>query len=118
MGAIANEANLGHGDECDREGGAEVVAPSVGVSEGYCVTALALLPANTLMDDRALATSLRISTRTLSRMVVKGQLPNGVKLGGRRVWMAGKIVEYISAAADRLAAEARRQSIRFAGVED
>jgi predicted DNA-binding transcriptional regulator AlpA len=74
---------------------------------------LAGLPTNTLLGEKALAAVLDVSTRTLHRMVVRGQMPQGVKLGGRRVWMAGKVIEYLSAEAERLAMEARKRSFRM-----
>lgn len=74
---------------------------------------LAGLPPNALLGEKALAAVLDVSIRTLHRMVVRGQMPQGVKLGGRRVWMAGKVIEYLAAEAERLAMEARRLSIRM-----
>jgi predicted DNA-binding transcriptional regulator AlpA len=81
--------------------------------QGFLMMGLAGLPSNALLGEKALAAVLDVSTRTLHRMVVRGQMPQGVKLGGRRVWMVGKIIEYLAAEAERLAMEARKLSMRM-----
>jgi len=83
---------------------------------GLCVTQLAELPAESLLDSAALARCLSVSTRTLRRMAGRGELPKGIKLGGRRVWIAGKILEFLAHRADRHAAEAKKVAARLAVV--
>lgn len=83
---------------------------------GFCTARLAELPAAALLDGLALANCLNVSTRTLQRMTRRGQLPPGVKLGGRRIWMAGKVLEYLAAEADRLMASSRRLYLRRVDV--
>lgn len=77
------------------------------------LTGLAELPCNTLLGESALASLLHVSTRTLTRMILRGQLPQGVKLGGKRMWIAGKVIDYLALESDRLAGEARRLSVRL-----
>ena len=75
---------------------------------GLCLTMLAELPGDAMLDSVALSRYLSVSTRTLRRMVGRGELPQGVQLGGRRIWLAGKIRDYVRNAADRQAARAKR----------
>jgi hypothetical protein len=79
---------------------------------GLCTSKLAVLPAATILDARALADCLAVSPRTLRRMVGRGQMAPGVKLGGRRVWMAGKVIEFLTDEADRLMASTKRLMLR------
>ena len=74
---------------------------------------LARKPAGTLMDERALADCLDVSPRTLRRMVKRGQLPNGIKLGGRRMWLAEKVLQFLNDRADELAGEAKKTASRL-----
>jgi len=60
-----------------------------------------------------LAGHFQVSTRTIRRMVAHGQIPEGVKIGGRRVWIVGKVIEYVTVEAERLAVEARRRALRL-----
>lgn len=80
---------------------------------GLFTSTLAETSTGTLLDERALAQCLCVSARTVRRMVGRGQLPPGVKLGGRRIWMAGKVIEYLQHEADRLATAAKRRTIRL-----
>lgn len=87
--------------------------PEPSPTEGTTITALTLLPTGTMLDERALAGVLRVSPRTIRRMVERGELPEGVKLGGRKIWISEKVIDYIAAQADRQAAEARKQAERI-----
>lgn len=78
-----------------------------------CTAGMAAMPTSTMIDELTLAGHLQVSTRTIRRMVAHGQIPEGVKIGGRRVWMVGKLLEYVAAEADRLASEARRRALRL-----
>jgi hypothetical protein len=86
-----------------REGGGET-----SLTVGICLTGLAEKPGQALLDEFALADILGVSTRTVRRMVLRGQLPNGIRLGGRRMWVVGKLAEFLSVESDRMAKEARR----------
>jgi predicted DNA-binding transcriptional regulator AlpA len=82
---------------------------------GLCITGLAEMPERTLLDERAMASALHVSPRTIRRMVMRGQLPAGIKLGSRRMWLVGKVTEFLSAESDKSAAEARRIAALFMG---
>lgn len=72
----------------------------------FVITSLAELPEGSILDETALASALKVSTRTLRRMVARFEVPPGVKLGGRKVWIAGKVLEYLTVRAEKLAKEA------------
>jgi hypothetical protein len=88
-----------HGSEGDNQGHEQA---------GLYIVDLAELPVNTLLDNQALAEVFSVSTRTLRRMVGRGEIPRGIRLGGRSMWIAGTLVEYLKAEAERQAAQARR----------
>ncbi len=111
-------SDLGHpSDTC-----IDVPIDTAGKSETVCaMTALVLdglskCPAGTLLNERALADCLAVSPRTVRRMVAHGQLPAGIKLGGRRIWIAEKVMEFLVSRSDDLATEARKRAFRFAGM--
>jgi predicted DNA-binding transcriptional regulator AlpA len=107
-------SDLERGDARDtKDAGADQGAAST--EEGVFLTKLAGLPEGTLLNATALAECLSVSTRTLQRMVKHGQVPDGVKLGGRRVWMAGKVRGFLGDRSDRMAQAARKLSLRFSG---
>jgi len=58
-------------------------------------TELAQYPADTLLDERALASALGASPRTVRRMVARVELPAGFRLGGRTVWLVGTVRKYL-----------------------
>ena len=84
---------------------------------GFCTSGLAELPGEALLDEKALANLLGISRRTVRRMVYLGQVPAGIKLGGRRVWVVSKLLEYLTEEAERMADVARATAARFRVVE-
>ena len=92
--------NLGHENNGDNNIGRG--------QEGLYIVGLAELPAGAMVDSQALAEVLTVSTRTLRRMVGRGEIPRGIRLGGRSLWVAGKLVEYFNSEAERQATEARR----------
>jgi len=82
------------------------------VGVGLCAAGLAGLPGDTVIDERKLAALLQMSPRTVRRVVGRGQLPPGVKLGGRSVWVVRKVIEFLVAEAERVDAAARRLRLR------
>ena len=107
-GAISESGIVAEGARDAGEGEVRVEQSTA----GFCTKKLAELPAAALLDECALAGCLAVSTRTLRRMTGRGQLPPGMKLGGRRIWMAGKVIEFLTIEADRLMASTRRLSMR------
>ena len=67
-------------------------------------TELAQYPADTLLDERALAAALGASPRTVRRMVARAELPSGFRLGGRTVWLVGTVLKYLEDRAGNAAA--------------
>ena len=56
--------------------------------------ALAKLPQETSLDARALACHLGVHRRTIRRMEDRRELPAGRRMGGRKHWIVGRILEY------------------------
>ena len=81
------------------------------------LTGLASMPENTLLDETMLSGLLEVSTRTLRRMVGRRQLPQGMKMGCRRIWLAGKVIEFLSDEADRQIAKAKMMATRMSKLE-
>ena len=77
---------------------------------------LAQCPAEAVLDQPALAAMLAVSPRTLRRMITRFEIPPGVKLGGRRVWLAGKVRDYLGARADVAIKESERAAVRMRGL--
>lgn len=84
-----------------------------GERSGVIITQLAEMPPKTLLDEGALAEVLRVTKRTVRRMVSRYELPPGILFGGRKRWQAGKILEYFEAEAERLAKEAEKRARKF-----
>ena len=58
-------------------------------------TELAEYPPDTLLSQRALASVLGVSPRTIRRMICRYELPPGIKLGGRKVWIVRALREFL-----------------------
>ena len=84
-----------------------------GAAGGFITTKLAEMPGDTLMDTAELAALLRVSSRTIRRMVYCGELPKGIKMGGRRLWLAGNLRGYLKDEAERCASLAKISAQRF-----
>jgi predicted DNA-binding transcriptional regulator AlpA len=80
---------------------------------GRVLTELAELPGQTLLDEHALAACLRVTRRTVRRMVRRHELPPPVSFAGRSTWMAANILAHFAHRADRAAREAERESQRL-----
>lgn len=63
-----------------------------------------------LLNEVALAQVLGVCERTVRRMERKGHIPSGIRLGVRKVWRVGDIVEHLK----RRAADAQVQAERNA----
>ena len=81
--------------------------------QGLLVDSLANLPSKTLLDEAMLAHALRVTPRTIRRMVSRFELPPPVSLGGRSVWFVGRVLSHIESAMDRASREAQRQARRI-----
>lgn len=74
---------------------------------------LARLPEKAILNEAALALALHVAPRTLRRMVNRWQLPPPVRLGGRSVWFAGRVLAHIEAAAIRAEKDAEKDARKF-----
>ena len=79
---------------------------------GSVMDGLARMETRTMLNETALAHELGVSTRTVRRLVTRNELPPGVKLGARRVWLAGDVLGHVQRRADRAARVAERTARR------
>lgn len=63
------------------------------------------LPDEAMMTEPALAEALNCSDRTVRRMIARGELPQPVLVGHRRLWKARSLRAWM----DRRAADAQRR---------
>ena len=82
-------------------------------SSPLVLTQLAEYAPGTLLSQSALADALGVSPRTLRRLVARGEVPQGIRLGGRKVWLAETVFKYLSERAERQARESERQAARL-----
>ena len=66
-----------------------------------------------LITKPELCRCLNCSDRTLQRMVERFEIPPGMTLGGRKVWIVGKIRAWFADAAERREAEALKEARRL-----
>ena len=79
-------------------------------TKGRVCTGLATLPAQTLLDETALADALGTCKRTIRRMVSRYELPPAVRFGGRSTWQAGAVLRWFEGRAERAAQHAERMA--------
>jgi len=82
-------------------------------STAVSITKLAELPAQTLLDERALAEIFSITTRTVRRMVSRFELPPPVRMAGRSTWITGRVLAHINNCAERAARQAEQTAARI-----
>ncbi len=99
----------------ERENGSEETGQNASRNglEGMLITELARLSDRTILNVKRLAGILSVTPRTVHRMVRRNELPPSVRFGGNAVWMAGRVLAHIEAAADRAKLEADRQAERI-----
>lgn len=90
--------------------------PVMRLGDGRVVIRLAELPAQTLLDERALAASLGLTMRTVRRMVRRNELPPPVPFGGRSTWMVANVLAHFARRAERAARDAERETQRLAAL--
>ena len=98
-------------DAADRLGSAEPknLAADLPAPDGLLIDQLTRLPEKAILDAARLAGILRVTARTVRRMVLRHELPAPIRLAGRSVWFAGKVLAHIEAAVERAEREAERQ---------
>lgn len=82
-------------------------------NESLVLTQLSEFPPDTLLDQKALSDALGVSPRTLRRMVSRFEIPPGMTLGGRKIWISAKVLDYLSERAQELARDAERKSAKL-----
>ena len=80
---------------------------------GSVVDTLARMDGKTMLNQIALANALGVSTRTVRRLVVRNEIPPGVTLGARRVWLVADVLTHIQRRAEKAAKEAERTARRI-----
>lgn len=80
---------------------------------GLLVDELSRLPDKTIMDESKLASMLKITPRTLRRMVQRAELPPPISLGGRSIWLSDRVLSYLNTAAELAEKEALNQIKRI-----
>lgn len=73
---------------------------------------LARMPEDAPMDADHLCQMFACGSRALSRMVKRGELPPGVKVGGKPIWTAGVLRKHIQKRSEHAAQEAEKRRER------
>lgn len=81
--------------------------------KGIIIDDLATLPDKTIMDEGKLADILKITPRTLRRMVRRAEMPPPISLGGRSIWLSDRVLAYLNTAAELAEKEALTQIKRI-----
>lgn len=101
---------------CDNPEHTLIPSENAAIKES-AATNTALITLDRFSDDRIitkieLAEALSCSPRTLNRMVEKFEIPPGIILGGRCVWIVGKVKSWLASSASRREAEAEKEAVR------
>ena len=81
-----------------------------GKGAGLLIDGLAKLPDQAMIDEKRLAHLLGLTSRTIRRIVSRFELPPPTRLAGRSIWLAGRVLAHIEAAAERAEQEARHHA--------
>jgi predicted DNA-binding transcriptional regulator AlpA len=83
--------------------------PNETTSASPILSEIAAVPEKALLDESALAQMFRVSARTIKRWVQHGDIPPPARIGGRKVWMAGRILTFLEDRLTHAEAEGRRR---------
>jgi predicted DNA-binding transcriptional regulator AlpA len=72
---------------------------------------------NAYLTKPEMCRAFNCSDRTLQRMVERFEIPPPMTLGGRKVWIAGKVRAWLADAAERREAEALKEARRLRAFE-
>lgn len=84
--------------------------------ESGIITRLAELPRDAILDETAMADIFDVVRRTIKRMELRYELPPSIRLGGKRCWKAGAVIDWIGASFEGKEKEAKRQLQRLRGA--
>ncbi len=82
-----------------------------GAGAGECpgvITALAVLPKKTILNEAAMAKIFDVTDRTIRRMVTRHEIPPPIRVAGRSSWFAGYVLDHLDAQAVKKQKEAER----------
>ena len=106
------EQCVGKNEPSDKQTGSDATAGR-GHVQGLQISELAQMPPKTILDATRLSEIVGVSPRSLRRMVGRFELPPSIPFGGHSVWLAGKVLEHIEAAAETAQKKAERQTRRI-----
>ncbi|MCK6474048.1 MAG: hypothetical protein L6R28_20190 [Planctomycetes bacterium] len=92
------------------------LAPEVPVGQDV-ISSLVALPPKALVTEAGLAKAFGVTTRTVRRMVARGELPPPIRLTGKSTWIAERILAHLDARAECAAREADREARRIRAIE-
>jgi predicted DNA-binding transcriptional regulator AlpA len=101
LAAIRADVQVGHECRCNR------VATGAMLHE---------IPDSALLDLPGLALALGCCERTARRMLARRQLPPGIRLGGRNVWYAGRVRQYLEVRMEEAEKAALRERARLGAL--
>lgn len=81
----------------------------------HCTTSIGLnrYPDKYILNAQELAQALGCSLRTLTRRIQRFEVPEPVRVGKERYWVAGIVKEWLTNAASRQAAESEKEARRL-----
>lgn len=80
------------------------------------ITRLAELPPRAWLNEAALAEALGVTCRTIRNMETRHELPPPIKFGGRRIWIVGRILDWVEECAKREAQIAEREAFKVSSL--
>lgn len=85
---------------------------------GIIIQALADYQPNVFLDCLSLAEALGICPRTIRRMVLRHELPQGIRQGKRKIWRVGAILDWFLQLEQENAMKAERGRERIRRYEE
>ena len=77
------------------------------------IDTLARMPERAILNEKAIASIFGVTTRTVRRMVGRHEIPPGIPLAGRTVWMAGKVLTFMEKSLEKAEESARKRALSF-----
>jgi hypothetical protein len=77
------------------------------------LTSLADLPEKALLDETAMAQAFNVCAKTVRRMVMRHELPPPIRVSGRSMWFAGRVLNYLESLAEATEKEAEQHAAKI-----